>query len=255
MFIEDLSLMQGTNVQRRSTIIAVGWLDCHHPFTMGDTTLQFQNKLGKLSANPVRRMRGFHKCDLCNDDMRGNGEVHVRGSKGKVFVAPALISHYVVVHHYQPPKEFTEAVMADARSWTFKGSLSDAVKKVADEPSHENRDSFYDRFLESRVGIRAPATLGALSPGDYVTSSESKITIPVATLRDGKRMLLVLADVDKLAEWEAATTFLAFNSKDVLQMGLDNHAGIMVQAELPGYECWAGIPEVDVDTLSRRVKK
>jgi hypothetical protein len=42
----------------------------------------------------------------------GNGEIRVKGLDGITYVAPALVLHYVVRHHYAPPKAFVDAVMA-----------------------------------------------------------------------------------------------------------------------------------------------
>ena len=31
---------------------------------------------------------------------------------GKIYVCPELITHYINAHHYEPPQEFCEAVLA-----------------------------------------------------------------------------------------------------------------------------------------------
>jgi len=40
----------------------------------------------------------------------GAGEIRVRGADGVWYVAPRLVIHYVVEHHYCPPQGFLEAV-------------------------------------------------------------------------------------------------------------------------------------------------
>ncbi len=75
-------------------------------------------------------MRGIHTCEFCalSDHQwftqqqntygesahwasLGDGEIRVLG-ESVVYAAPALIYHYVVEHHYKPPDEFIEAVLA-----------------------------------------------------------------------------------------------------------------------------------------------
>lgn len=41
----------------------------------------------------------------------GNGEIRVHTPSGAVYCAPALVSHYVAEHQYQPPDEFIGAVI------------------------------------------------------------------------------------------------------------------------------------------------
>jgi hypothetical protein len=42
----------------------------------------------------------------------GNGEIYVPGRSNIVYVAPALVAHYVEKHDYLPPAEFIDALMA-----------------------------------------------------------------------------------------------------------------------------------------------
>jgi hypothetical protein len=44
----------------------------------------------------------------------GNGEIRVAGSRGRIYVAPVLVAHYVQAHHYLPPAVFVDAVVAAA---------------------------------------------------------------------------------------------------------------------------------------------
>jgi hypothetical protein len=85
----------------------------------------------------------------------GSAEIRVFGHDGRVYAAPNFIYHYVVVHHYQPPEEFVEAVLAgplprspeyEARASNYewyeeytrhndssrRGRLVDLLKKSAD---------------------------------------------------------------------------------------------------------------------------
>jgi hypothetical protein len=49
----------------------------------------------------------------------GNGEIRVQAPDGQIYVAPALICHYIARHKYLPPKEFIEAVAARLRAPPF----------------------------------------------------------------------------------------------------------------------------------------
>lgn len=71
-------------------------------------------------------MLGFHECTFCNDDPKtyltiekdgetvgfGHAEIWIFGPEGKAYAAPTLIYHYVTRHHYAPPDEFVQAVLA-----------------------------------------------------------------------------------------------------------------------------------------------
>lgn len=254
MFINDLAPMPDATSRSGATAVAVGWLDLCQSFTKGPTPLDFRHKLGALCMNPVRRTRGFHICPFCkNDQVQGNGEIHVPASNGEVFVAPSLVWHYVVIHNYQPPNQFVNAVLGLVGDPIGIAELSQSVLRVADEPSSDNRNAFYQAFVKNRVGVRVPAALGSVVSGNYITTSENTVSVPIARLPDGKPMLLVLADVDKLAKLEAATTFVELDAKDVIKMAVDKNAGIIVQASLHGRQAWAGIPQQDVASLSSRL--
>jgi hypothetical protein len=40
----------------------------------------------------------------------GDAEIIVFGKRGKFYIAPNMIYHYVTVHHYKPPEEFIQAL-------------------------------------------------------------------------------------------------------------------------------------------------
>lgn len=131
------------------------------------------------------------------------------------------------------------------------GPLSLSVMKVADEPTPDNQSAFYNTFVKSRVGVRVPAEFGTVPSGEYITTSNNRLSVPLARLPDGKPVLLVLADVDKLAQLEKASTFMELDAKDIIAMAIQNNIGIIVQASPPGREAWAGISANDVAGLSR----
>jgi hypothetical protein len=239
MFLEDLSPMGYGSHRYREQAVAVGWLEAGHPFPQGPTPPGFRHKLGQLCQNPFVLYRGFHVCDFCDKDGAcGNGEIHVAGADGVVFVAPALVEHYVVVHEYQPPAPFVEAVAALDVGPVGVGKLSQSIQRLADEPNPGNRAAFHEAFLKGRVGARVPREADA-----------ERFSIPVATLADGSPALYVLADVDILAEVEAGSTFLARDAKVVLASAGEKEAGIVVQNCLPGRKGLAIISKEDVIRL------
>jgi hypothetical protein len=125
--------------------------------------------------------------------------------------------------------------------------------KLADEPTIENRDAFYQAFVRSRVGVRATGDLSRL-PHHYVTKADDTFSIPKTTAPDGQAMLLLLADVDQLAKYEAHSSFIEMDAGVVLNMALKEHVGIIVQALLPGRSAWAGIPQSDISGLAHKVE-
>jgi hypothetical protein len=105
------------------SIVWVGWLDKTVPFSTGGTDSTFLQKLLKLYRERTKQTRGYHLCPFCAkpevgipvevDGLRikmGSAEIHVKGSAGRIFVAPDLIYHYILAHGYRPPSEFIEAV-------------------------------------------------------------------------------------------------------------------------------------------------
>ncbi len=116
------------------TPVNVGWLGYGRPFTQGQTSQEFKDRLLGFCSDKyvVHIARGFHVCELCDvtldqwydedkDDHSkygagtewmsiGDGEIRVIGEAG-IYAAPTLIYHYVIEHGYQPPDEFIEAVL------------------------------------------------------------------------------------------------------------------------------------------------
>lgn len=97
---------------------SVGWLDADHPFTRGDVSSDFLLRLEEF----VRQWHdsdisfsdmgtcGAHTCELCKETY-SFGEVCVPAGP-LLYVAPAMILHYIVDHHYRPPDQFIAAVMS-----------------------------------------------------------------------------------------------------------------------------------------------
>ena len=129
MYLADLTRHDDL-LLTRTDVLNVGWLCHEHAFPIGPTPPRFVLALRELVSSPVRSTMGFHICDLCPPPVEiigsdgvvtgftaapgslGNGEIRVPGLGGVVYAAPVLIAHYVEVHHYLPPAEFVDAVMA-----------------------------------------------------------------------------------------------------------------------------------------------
>jgi hypothetical protein len=113
-FFEDLSPYCYRHPEREQAgTVNIGWLEAAHPFSAGETSVEFQDKLKQICLTPVNQTRGFHSCGFCHgrDRPQGSAEIRVQGVN-KVYVAPSLVHHYVVQHGYKPPQEFIEAVLA-----------------------------------------------------------------------------------------------------------------------------------------------
>ena len=260
MFVDDLSEFPAGFYQKPSNCLAVGWLDAVHPFPIGPTPIDFRQKLRWLCESPVRKTRGFHQCEFCTSAAArretygsGNGEIDVRGSVGGafvVFVAPALITHYVDIHDYQPPNAFIDFVlMMEMRVKGFREcELSIQIATLARSDDRNARQSFYRLLLTSRVGTDIEQT-GPVPPVNLTATTGNRLGLPKATLRDGTPALIVLSDIPQLAAREAASQFIEFSATDAIRHAVASGAGIIVRSLLPGREGMVIIPKRDVVRL------
>lgn len=104
-------------------LVAVGWIE-EAGFPTGDVPDEFIEKL--IAAYPSKIIpdgtRGWHTCTLCHVlmpkpewkeqvvEVAGHGHYLVR-HENLVYMAPALLLHYILDHGYQPPQEFIDAVI------------------------------------------------------------------------------------------------------------------------------------------------
>jgi hypothetical protein len=80
----------------------------------GKVSHEIYSKLHEFNKIPLNFtiFRGFHFCDVCKSkDARGHSNIFIP-NKGKIYVCPELITHYIETHSYNPPKEFQDAVLA-----------------------------------------------------------------------------------------------------------------------------------------------
>jgi hypothetical protein len=105
----------------------VGWLGKGNPYSQGEVSEEFLDRLFEFCRAYLLTMGGNHKCELCEhpsngirvrrgekETWLGDAEIRVVG-KGKVYAAPTLIFHYVTAHKYRPPDEFIQAVLEGPR--------------------------------------------------------------------------------------------------------------------------------------------
>jgi len=126
-YFQDLTLYSylGSDQDAAIATLNVGWLDSSMPHEQGITLDEFKEKLLFFCCPEfvVHQCCGYHQCQFCDNPpfsvqahsgdkeiWLGNGEIRAIG-KTAIYAAPTLIYHYVVVHNYQPPAEFVEAVL------------------------------------------------------------------------------------------------------------------------------------------------
>lgn len=104
------------------TLRAVGWLE-HKGFPTGTIPKECIDALvGALRGGVFSDgYRGYHDCTLCGAafpqikwkrrtiGLQGHGHYLVQLGQ-VVYMAPALLLHYILDHEYRPPDEFLEAV-------------------------------------------------------------------------------------------------------------------------------------------------
>ena len=104
-------------------LYTVGWIE-EVGFTTGAVPEKCIDAL--IAAYPTKIIpdgtRGLHTCTLCTVelpkvewkgktvDLKGYGHYLVR-YENAVYMAPALLPHYILDHHYLPPQAFIDAVM------------------------------------------------------------------------------------------------------------------------------------------------
>jgi hypothetical protein len=104
-------------------LFAIGWIE-ESDFTTGDVPAEVIEIL--ITEHPTKIIsdgtRGVHTCTLCNVlipklkwkdkqvDVKGYGHYLVR-YENSVYMAPALLLHYILDHHYRPPQAFIDAVI------------------------------------------------------------------------------------------------------------------------------------------------
>jgi hypothetical protein len=126
-----------------SEVRNIGWLHRDNEFVTGSVPTNFLPKLEELIFNSnksifsvvVNQIRGSHPCPICREKplrivnnegksfLLGAAELWVpdKGREDCYFATCSLIVHYVMEHHYQPPQEFIDSVLALSVNSNFNG--------------------------------------------------------------------------------------------------------------------------------------
>lgn len=145
MYISDLSTYCYIYGRPIPGVLAVGWLDKSHPFTVGPAPKRFVTRLRDIIAGEhVNQTRGFHQCNLCGRDrikfhtwnktkLLGSAEIWVPDADGSnIFAAPTMIQHYIIDHNYLPPAQFIEAVQrfSEHLKWDGQSKFNDLTRRA-----------------------------------------------------------------------------------------------------------------------------
>ncbi|MGJ4995029.1 hypothetical protein ACQR0Z_11475 [Bradyrhizobium sp. HKCCYLS3077] len=110
-------------------LVTVGWLGTDTAFDTGAVSGPFVNRLKELCSEPWQPFAsaGVHACELCQFDGPTRSANVFVPHRGRIYVAPVLIVHYVAAHWYRPPDVFIDAVLAcpPIRSMAYKTALLD----------------------------------------------------------------------------------------------------------------------------------
>jgi hypothetical protein len=106
---------------------SVGYLTPEEDYPRGEVSEEVVDRLVDLAKHPLGEWCGYHDCELdpCGStqfqpELRYRGlivptrcstDIFVPG-ESRLYVAPALILHYILCHKYVPPSCFLDAVVA-----------------------------------------------------------------------------------------------------------------------------------------------
>ena len=122
----DLSPWPEFGEEAARKLIAVAWLGTEAPYTRGPVDEVFVDRLFDLLRDPWQAIHGCwweYRCEFCRlsggpGSVRcGDREVSSGGTHlfvpgdAALYVAPAMIAHFIDAHEYLPPEEFRQAVL------------------------------------------------------------------------------------------------------------------------------------------------
>jgi hypothetical protein len=126
-FFPDLSPCSYFGVEFAENLRAVGWLSRGKPFTQGEVSEVFFERLCQLLQNAWNPFYflGVHECEFCRFSQGFGGDSRFQDydikrisnknlfvpSNSFIYVAPESITHYIDAHGYCPPEEFCRAVL------------------------------------------------------------------------------------------------------------------------------------------------
>jgi hypothetical protein len=126
MFYQDLSNYQYNLAFELEKVKNIGWLEKPHPFNEGSVDVAFLKKLFQIIKHKEFNIyRGVQSCYFCmhdgfiygvleNEDIfLGHGEIWVPSiTQDSIYASPTLMYHYIEKHHYLPPQDYIDSVMA-----------------------------------------------------------------------------------------------------------------------------------------------
>jgi hypothetical protein len=97
---------------------AVGWLQPNHPYTKGEVSAEFVDRLKEFIARSGKchdmfhfpGIGGLHCCEFCGQ-AHGGGNLAVPCGN-LLYIFPDMTVHYIEQHGYRPPEEFVAALLA-----------------------------------------------------------------------------------------------------------------------------------------------
>jgi hypothetical protein len=141
---------------------AVGWLSSSYPFTQGTVRAKFVTRLREFvrlsnesaSALYFPAFGGLHDCQFCGEDRDSRNFGVPSGSV--LFVAPAMVAHYVERHKNLPPAEFLVAVMPsplpDTEEYKALAAPFGRLHKLAWERHYQQQIEYAGRWAFEQGG-------------------------------------------------------------------------------------------------------
>jgi hypothetical protein len=145
----------------------VGWLSRWTNYKKGNVSQEFLDCLWEYILFPMNKNRCLFTCPLCTNlkDSKviftykgakvrvGNAEIWVFDEKmRKVYIAPDAILHYIIEHHYIPPKRFIEAVLYGPKPTTeiYKKKIQNFVYSE----KKKKKDMTFIRKMQKEKGYQ-----------------------------------------------------------------------------------------------------
>ena len=145
----------------------VGWLSSWIRYKKGNVSQEFLDCLWEYILFPINQNRCLFTCPLCTNLKNskviftykgakvrvGNAEIWVFDEKmRKVYIAPDAILHYIIEHHYIPPKRFIEAVLREPKLTTeiYKKKIQNFVYSE----KKKKKDMTFIRKMQKEKGYQ-----------------------------------------------------------------------------------------------------
>lgn len=125
-------------------VYSVGWLGHLVPRT-GDVNEEVLRRLHHFAVtNPQEKVFGLkfgawgsHTCEICGEH-ENHGEIIVTTSRAH-YMLPRMVFHYIESHHYRPPDQFLEELLAAKIERVAPEVLPFPVRDSESLPSESDR--------------------------------------------------------------------------------------------------------------------